>query len=229
MSRNHVIAGVLVGAAVIGGGIWLSQNAPALLSQSKTAAQGQPFEGWVLNCNEEAKKCTLSQTLMDSKTSQRVANIAIGNLGPKGESFMLINTPLGIIVAAGVAYKIDENEQVSVQVQHCTQEGCHAAVPVTAKLQKELAHGKILRLGIMAPDKQSLSLEFQLKGFKEALEAYHEKVTAFGPVTEMVAPDSQKKPEAQGVPAGDQHPAQPPKGKTKAAPKVSAKDAPAKK
>ncbi len=192
MSRNKVIAGILVGAAVIGGGIWLSQSAPSFLSKSKAAGQGQTFEGWVLNCSHEAKKCTLSQTLMDSKTSQRVANIAIGNLGPKGESFMLINTPLGIIVAAGVAYKIDDSEQVSVQVQHCTQEGCHAAVPVTSKLQKELASGKTLRLGVMAPDKQSLSLEFHLKGFKEALDAYHEKVTAFGPMTEMTAAEPEK-------------------------------------
>ena len=226
MSRNKIIAGILVGAAITGGGIWLAQNAPTFLSKPQAAAQGQVFEGWVLNCSDEAKKCTLSQTLMDSKTNQRVANIAIGNLGPKGESFMLINTPLGIIVAAGVAYKIDESEQVGVQVQHCTQDGCHAAVPVTSKLQKELSSGKLLRLGVMAPDKQSLSLEFNLKGFKEALSAYHEKVTAFGPITEM-APGEPVKTDA----AKDTAASKPAKDSEKAheGNKAHAKDAAAKK
>ena len=192
MSTKKVIIGVVVGAAITGGGVWLAQNAPTYFSKPK-AAQGQVFEGWVLNCSDEAKKCTLSQTLMDSKSNQRVANIAVGNLGPKGESFMLINAPLGIIVAAGVAYKIDDQEQVGVPVQHCTPDGCHGAFPLDAKLQKALSEGKVLRLGVMAPDKQSLSLEFSLKGFKEALSAYHEKVTAFGPVTEMTkTPDAEQ-------------------------------------
>ncbi len=191
MSTLKVIAGVLVGAAITGGGIWLSQNTPNFLSKPK-APQGQLFEGWVLNCSNEVKKCSLSQTLMDSKSNQRVANISIGNLGPKGESFMLLNAPLGIVVAAGVAYKIDEQEQVGVPVQHCTPDGCHAALPMSTNLQKALANGKVLRLGVLAPDRQSLSLEFNLKGFKEGLEAYHEKVTAFGPVNEITKVDTKK-------------------------------------
>lgn len=196
MSTTKIIAGVLAGSVIIGAGIWFAKREP---SGEKTSLQKSEnlFEGWVLSYNEEHKKCVLSQTLSETKTNQKVAGIAFGNLGPKGESLVIFNTPLGILVDAGAAYKIDENKQISMRIQNCTPEGCHATIPLTEELKRQLLEGKTLRLGFMAPNNQSISLDFSLNGFKKGYEAYNEKVTSFGPITEIVKSPSQpeeKKP-----------------------------------
>jgi invasion protein IalB len=119
--------------------------------------------------------------LSDAKTGQKIASIIIGNLGSKGETLVFANTPLGIFLPAGMAIKVDEQKQISYPLQNCTTEGCHTAFPLDAELSQSMSKGKAICLGVMALNQQSVTITFNLKGFKEALAAFHEKLSAFGP------------------------------------------------
>ncbi|MBN9565003.1 MAG: invasion associated locus B family protein [Alphaproteobacteria bacterium] len=198
MSSKTIIASIIIGIAIIAGGILLTKLPSSDAAKATAQPTGQVFDNWVLNCNEEARKCSITQFLSDAKSGQKIASLVIGNLGPKGETMVFANTPLGIFLPAGIAIKIDEQKQIAHPLQHCTVEGCHAPFLLDAKLSQSMSEGKEIRLGVMALNQQSITITFNLKGFKEALTAFHEKLSAFGP-TPSVSIDEPAREETPSV------------------------------
>jgi invasion protein IalB len=213
MSSKTIIASTIAGAAIIAGGILLTKLPASNPPQTAPQPAGQTFDNWTLNCNEQTKKCSITQMLSDAKTGQKIASIIIGNLGPKGETLVFANTPLGIFLPAGIALKVDEQKQISYPLQNCTNDGCHTAFPLDAKLSQSMSEGKAVRLGVMALNQQSITITFNLKGFKEAFSQFHEKLSEFGPAPSVTIDETAKDaPPAAEAPASH-HTEQPAKTK----------------
>ncbi len=144
---------------------------PALAKPEK----GKVFDDWMVGCEEQpdkTEKCFAQQIQTAKEGGGRVLTVAIGYLGDKGKPRMITLLPLGINLAAGAAFKVDEENQVALTLQQCTPAGCQAVAQLTDEMVKALDRGKTMSIGILpwGSDKTML-IPVPLKGFSAALKA----------------------------------------------------------
>lgn len=156
----------------------------AFLGVTAAAAAAEPrvgerFSDWTFDCtaiSANVNKCVLTQTLLattDSTGNQgRVLKLTLGQLGTEGELVLLALAPLGIYIPAGVAGKVDQDEQFPMILQSCTERGCEAAVQVGPELLQSMKAGENLLIGFNAQsDGKTITVPASLKGLTAGLKA----------------------------------------------------------
>ncbi len=147
----------------------------AFSSPALAAKNGDVFGDWTYVCGKPDKKgveiCQIAQTqtIDDPKGKKgRLLRLSL----EKMKDFYVLRAllPLGIHLPAGVAVKIDENEQAPMILQQCTSEGCEAAAKVEAPLLAQLKKGKEVRIGFNVGTK-TMVIPASLKGFGNAFAA----------------------------------------------------------
>lgn len=111
---------------------------------------------------------TLTQTVKNKKTGEnnRLLSISIAKLG-KGHVLQAI-VPLGISLPAGIALKVDENKQVPMTVQRCTNGGCEALINLKQATINKMKKGKKIQVGFNV-GKKTMVIPASLKGFTKAI------------------------------------------------------------
>lgn len=169
-TRLRVAAAALLAILVTTGG-----TAPA-------AAQGTPKVGdqigdWVFQCqalSASETRCALVQNIVDKNTRNRVIGAVLRRVGPDGDKVgLFIAAPLGIYLGAGIAAKIDQGEQFSLQLQSCTvKSGCIAGIEVDAGRLEALRKGKRLLVGFKTTaGAKTVTVPVSLKGVTDGLKA----------------------------------------------------------
>lgn len=151
-------------------------NVSPSLAQSKDttakAVSPQVFKDWKLQCEAETKRCYIFQRTDVQETGQRVLNVVIGNLGPDGKQVLHFTVPLGIYIPAGIAMKIDEDEQMTIPVHTCMPAGCEGMLNLEAKTLAALESAKGVNIAFLdAVTRNQITVGVSVSGFRDAYTA----------------------------------------------------------
>jgi len=156
-----------------------------LLPWSAVQAQEQPapevdesadvevFGDWGKRCQvlqtSGEELCLIFQRLRLKENNQTVLYVTFG-YPPVGRGpVMVVTTPLGVSLTAGVQLQVDgqgESQQVAYNV--CVQDGCRASLVVGDALLQAMRAGEKLNVTFANAQNRSLGLEVSLNGFSEA-------------------------------------------------------------
>ena len=115
-------------------------------AQDGNVANGQKFGSWSVSCQAVAvnkTNCALSQQLLRDTDRTFMAQMVALWSGGGDQQFLAARVPLGTYLAAGIALRNVESEEVHELVwQSCGQNFCEALMELTPDLIDELAGGE---------------------------------------------------------------------------------------
>lgn len=137
------------------------------------AAQVEVFGDWGKRCQilqtSGEELCLIFQRLRLKENNQTVLYVTFG-YPPIGQGpVMVLTTPLGVSLTAGVQLQVDgagETQQVAYNV--CVNDGCRASLVVGEALLGAMQQGEKLNVGFANAQNKSLGLSVSLNGFNEA-------------------------------------------------------------
>jgi len=162
-------------AALIGS-LSLVSNAAAQDEQGQQA-QSKQKSGWFKICGkapsatEEGKEVTFCRTQFDAvnpKTYQTVYAVEVGSIEGQDKESFVVQVPLGMVLAAPIFAKVDDNEPIRLQYTVCHVGGCQARSDATGEIINQLKNGEALEIGAVRPNGKPIKYRVALNNFGEA-------------------------------------------------------------
>jgi invasion protein IalB len=156
---------------------WISLAAAAAIAQeapapAPAAAPAQQQDNWVSRCvataRQAALECSIEQRLIMQNTSQLVAAVTVRMPADTGKPVMMLQTPLGLYLPAGITIDIDGATEQQFELQTCDNNGCYAGAPVSEELLANMARGQKLNLRFQNLNRQPITVSATLVGFTAA-------------------------------------------------------------
>jgi invasion protein IalB len=136
-----------------------------------TAAAGQR-ENWASRCvaigRDAALECSIEQRLIMQTTSQLVAAVTVRMPSDTRRPVMMLQTPLGLYLPAGVTIDIDGAGEQKFELQTCDNNGCYAGNPVSDDLIASMMRGQNLNIRFQNLNRQPVTVTATLSGFTAA-------------------------------------------------------------
>jgi len=161
--------------AALSGAILLSMlNGSPGLAQEAAAPQAPPPAPWGARCASEARSgaldCVVEQRVIVSNTGQLLAAVSVRI--PPGETTpaMMIQTPFGLYLPAGVKVAIDGTGFGNLPLQTCDGTGCYAGQAVSPELLTALRNGVNLSITVQDAAQRDITVPVSLNGFTAAYE-----------------------------------------------------------
>lgn len=148
-------------------GLALLTVAPAL-AQTPPARSGE----WATRCDDSQidprqKMCVMVQTL----TMTNQPNVQFLVIVVKSGKVLRVVAPLGVLLAPGVAVKIDGEDFGGMPFARCLQNGCVAEMDLDDRLLRKLKAGKGANFVIYGQPDQPVNVPVSLNGFTRGYEA----------------------------------------------------------
>lgn len=128
---------------------------------------------WIVVCDERAegkKSCLMSQTLSSARSGKTLSTLTIGK-DRKGKLTGSFRFPVGMSLADGVVVDV-EDKAFNVAYSTCLKVGCIAPFEFTEALLGQTQKAKKMTATVQNGTQGPLALEFSLRGFSEAYQAY---------------------------------------------------------
>ncbi|MBF0095851.1 MAG: invasion associated locus B family protein [Magnetococcales bacterium] len=183
VSGNRLLVAVsMVCSLFVSGVLWAAEESGrAQGTADKPPTSNNPlhrkvFEKWITECevapDGKAEKCFASQTQVSKDHQQLILKFSVGRFGNKDEWAAVAILPLGISIPAGVAFKVDDGEPITMQLQQCTGNGCLASVLLDKSLLTSIKKGKMLSVGVLPFGfPKTLGIPVDLQGCSAAVSA----------------------------------------------------------
>jgi invasion protein IalB len=141
---------------------------PQAWAQATAAASG----GWRLECTNEGKAldCRAFLQAVQRDSNQVVTGVTIRVPPETKKPVMMIQLPLGILVAEPMSIRVDQGNPERLAIQTCTPSGCYAGSPLSDKLLEAMRSGKQLIIAFQNNNKQTVSVDLPLAGFTPVYE-----------------------------------------------------------
>lgn len=161
-----------VAIAMVLGAPWTAFGQEAGAPAAPAAAPGPA--PWEASCNgggrREALNCRIEQRVVMSNTGQLLTAVSVQLPADASQPTMLIQTPLGLSLPAGLKLSIDENEVLSLPLRTCEASGCYADTPVSDDLVAAMQRGQTLTVTFEDVRQNQIGVPVSLFGFTAALE-----------------------------------------------------------
>jgi invasion protein IalB len=137
------------------------------------AATGQVFNDWGRRCeiltSTGEELCLIFQRLRLKENNQTVLYVTFGYPPLGSGPVMVLTTPLGVSLIAGVQLRVDnEGEPLKVPYNLCVADGCRASLAVDEVLLAAMKQGDKLKVAFADAQNKPLGLEVSLNGFSAA-------------------------------------------------------------
>jgi len=132
----------------------------------------QPFENWILICDENLKAknrvCNVSQTIVD-ETGAMIFSWSLAAT-QKGQPFLILRTAPDAKTEAGISLSFaDVKEPLRAGFQGCSPTVCLGQVPVAPLLKSMIGKGAVATVSYQTKTGQTVTLSAPLKGLREAV------------------------------------------------------------
>ena len=142
---------------------------PSAPSAAKPKAAGP---GWAVNCKSTSKEkgleCRMSQTVVLKQSGQVLTNVTFRIPVDTKQPEIIVQLPLGVLLAAGATFQVDENTPQQLKFKACDRNGCYANSPVTPEVLAILKKGKQLTIGFQNLAEKPITVPLSLDGFGDA-------------------------------------------------------------
>ena len=158
----------------------------ALLSLLSLGATGQettqpPAEAaapapapWAARCLSEGRgsalDCVMEQRVVMSNTGQLLAAITIRMPAGSTSPVMMIQTPYGLYLPAGLKLAVGEQSFDALPLQTCDNQGCYAGEQVSEAMLTAMKGGESLQITFQDQGRRDINVPVSLLGFTAAIE-----------------------------------------------------------
>jgi invasion protein IalB len=104
------------------------------------------------------------------ETAQRLATVTVKVPSDTRKPVMMLQTPLGLYLPAGIAIDVDGKLEQKFEVQTCDANGCYAGAPISEELLAGMFRGQGLNLSIQNLGRQKITMTATLVGFTAAFQ-----------------------------------------------------------
>ena len=135
----------------------------------------EKYEDWVSRCVEPADGKTICEAIQvilinRDQVSGRVLETSLRRLNDK-DIIMQFVLPFGVDLRPGVAFRVDENEELKAGFLTCLQQGCLVQLLVNNDLMSQLKGGTQARLGFRPlGSAETVVVEISLRGFSSSIQ-----------------------------------------------------------
>jgi len=140
-----------------------------------TEQQGKKYKDWLLACGGEGlleEQCYIYQNIFIQDSGLRILAITAGFLGQDNSAWLFFTLPLGVFLPSGMAFNIDDGEEIRPQIRICVADGCKGSIKLDEKLIDMFKKGKAGKVFFLDGNTQKqLTVGFSLKGFSKAFNA----------------------------------------------------------
>ena len=110
----------------------------------------------------------MSQTLVMKKSGQVLTRVTFRIAADTKKPEIVVQLPLGVLLAAGATFQVDDNPPQSLSYRTCGKNGCVANSPITPEVLAALRKGKQLTIGFQDLKEKPITVPLSLNGFAEA-------------------------------------------------------------
>lgn len=147
-------------------------QAPTQVAVAQPPASQPEPSSWVSRCasatRQSAPECFIEQTVVLTKTGQLIASVTVRLPPTTNKPVMMVQTPVGLYLPAGIALQIDEAPPLRLVVQTCDTKGCYAGDQISPQLLETMKAGKRLSVIFQNLEKKDISVPLTLAQFAEA-------------------------------------------------------------
>lgn len=159
------------------GALLLSMGgAGGVIGQEAAAAPAEPPSPapWGARCASTARTtapdCVIEQRVVLSNSGQLLAAVTIRLPPDSSTPVMMIQTPFGLNLPAGLKLAIDEKPFETLPLQTCDGGGCYAGNVVSPELLGALKQGTTLSIAFQDAAQRDIAVPVSLNGFTAAYE-----------------------------------------------------------
>ena len=139
-------------------------------SPQQPGATPQPTRQWQVSCRSRAREippdCVVAQGIAVSARATIKFNVRVP--GEARKPLMVIQTPLGSLLTAGITVDVDGANPIRLEYRNCDVNGCYAIAPVSDELLEAMFRGQKLNLTIQTLNGQPAKGTIDLNGFTVA-------------------------------------------------------------
>jgi len=147
---------------------------PAAETPASQITKTSTSPGWASRCVSDSRKgplvCSAEESLVWTNTGQTIATVAVRTQNDTNQTSMLIRTPVGIYLPAGISIQIDDGRLQFVPLQTCDSQGCFAETEIAEHELAALKTGKQLSIMCENSSRHKIVLPFPLDSFAEAFQ-----------------------------------------------------------
>ncbi|MBT2773641.1 invasion associated locus B family protein [Halomonas sp. ISL-60] len=152
----------------------LSPN--AFSQQQAGAASGndvttESFQDWEVRCQRNAAgpaPCAMSQLVTQPDSDQPLMQVILDYPPQIDDPVMSFFVPLGVRLAPGLQFSVDNGEPIQFPYQVCQEQGCRADVPIESSMLQQLRSGNTATLSMISPRGERMDIDISLIGFTDA-------------------------------------------------------------
>ena len=141
-------------------------------SNNSSSVTRDSHQDWQSLCElrEEKTICQISQTLKKENDGQVSFAMRITLSKQDNKIFMEVVLPLGLDLPAGIAFQVDEGNEINLPFATCVAQGCAAGVVTEEAFLNQLRKGTIMRVAFRPfAQTQTSLLNVSLSGFTSAM------------------------------------------------------------
>ena len=112
----------------------------------------------------------MSQTVVLKQSGQVLTNVTFRIPADTKKPEIIVQLPLGVYLAAGATFQVDENPAQRLNFRACDRNGCFAFSPVTPEMLAVLKRGKQIKIGFQNLAEKPITVPLSLDGFGDAYE-----------------------------------------------------------
>ena len=161
--RFHAAALVAAASFAFAGSVF-AQEAPRA---------GQVFGDWRFDCaavTEERSQCRLTQTMVTGESRKVLAHLSLAP-GRDGGLTLSALLPLGLSIPAGVRVAVDDQDEITLDLERCVRAGCIAGHKLLVEEIATLRSGTVINIKFDAAAGRMIALAGSLSGISAGLDA----------------------------------------------------------
>jgi len=146
-----------------------SQQQPGAASGNDVTTES--FQDWEVRCQRSAEgpsPCAMSQLITRPDSDQPLMQVILDYPPQIDDPVMSFFVPLGVRLAPGLQFSVDNGEPIQFPYQICQEQGCRADVPIEAAMLQQLRSGNTATLSMISPRGERMDIDISLIGFTDA-------------------------------------------------------------
>lgn len=164
------LLGIVVVTFVLSSVVALSPAASQPPPTQSPSPAPQASQKWQVQCTsptrEAPAECVLAQGVALGGRASIRFNIRVP--GDTRKPLMVVQTPLGSLLPAGITLDVDGAGSLRLEYRNCDTNGCYANSPVSDDLLQAMFQGRTLNVTIQALNGQPAKVSMDLNGFTAA-------------------------------------------------------------
>jgi invasion protein IalB len=150
-----------------------TKAAPAAAPAVTTAPAAEQSPVWSKQCvaspDGQKQACFVQQFVLAAPQNTVLLKVMFSYLGPQNKPRLILETPEGVLLQAGLVLTIDTRKPLNVPLQACQAGACRAVIDMDGQALDQFTKGNVLNVRYVTADHKAVDLPVKLETLTAAL------------------------------------------------------------